>query len=555
MTSAVCILLSLSCATIAAAEDKLQVGRSLAGDLASGASHSYTLALKSGDYAAGSITQSTATNLTIFLPSGSQLREFPGLPQEGTRQFAFAAEGAGTYRIELTAPGPQGVRYELRLNQVLTLDERMKSAARQNEYSSPRIETLRKLLESGQTSTEAFWKQVTRDGTPLVEPVDNDKKYQLVTFLFRGTSYTRNVLVLGSFRTLPFLNYTMIQLVGSDVWHLTLKLPSGARFSYQLSPNDPLTDPGSLDGGPRAAQRLATAQIDPLNLHPLEDSIYCPPARSKFECPSTAELPGVPTQPWIVKNTGTPQGRIEKHRIKSALLGNERDISVYTPPGYRADTSPYALLILFDDFAYLSFVPAPVTLDNLIAASKIPPTVAVLIANPSDESRARELSPNPDFADFLARELIPWAHAHYNVTRDPRRTVVGGLSLGGIAATYAGLRHSEIFGNVLCQSGPFWWAPNHVPGPDFDASNETGWLAKEFIRSPKLPLKFYIDAGTFEVDSGATGGSILETSRHMRDVLLAKGYEVKYQQFVGGHDYLSWRGTLADGLIALIGTK
>jgi len=36
--------------------------------------------------------------------------------------------------------------------------------------------------------------------------------------------------------------------------------------------------------------------------------------------------------------------------------------------------------------------------------------------------------------------------------------------------------------------------------------------------------------------------------------LLAKGYEVHYQQFVGGHDYLSWRGTFADGLIALIGT-
>jgi enterochelin esterase-like enzyme len=39
----------------------------------------------------------------------------------------------------------------------------------------------------------------------------------------------------------------------------------------------------------------------------------------------------------------------------------------------------------------------------------------------------------------------------------------------------------------------------------------------------------------------------------MRDVLLAKGYEVHYQMFVGGHDYVNWRGTLADGLLALIG--
>jgi len=64
-----------------------------------------------------------------------------------------------------------------------------------------------------------------------------------------------------------------------------------------------------------------------------------------------------------------------------------------------------------------------------------------------------------------------------------------------------------------------------------------------------------MDAGVFEVDSRGNGGSILEPSRHMRDVLLAKGYTVHYQQFISGHDYLNWRGTLADGLITLIGTS
>ncbi len=62
-----------------------------------------------------------------------------------------------------------------------------------------------------------------------------------------------------------------------------------------------------------------------------------------------------------------------------------------------------------------------------------------------------------------------------------------------------------------------------------------------------------MDAGSDEIDLWGYGRSILVTNRHLRDVLLAKGYEVHYQEFAGGHDYLSWRGTLADGLILLIG--
>jgi enterochelin esterase-like enzyme len=38
-------------------------------------------------------------------------------------------------------------------------------------------------------------------------------------------------------------------------------------------------------------------------------------------------------------------------------------------------------------------------------------------------------------------------------------------------------------------------------------------------------------------------------------VLRAKGYHVRYEEYNGGHDYLRWRGTLADGLISLLGDR
>ena len=47
--------------------------------------------------------------------------------------------------------------------------------------------------------------------------------------------------------------------------------------------------------------------------------------------------------------------------------------------------------------------------------------------------------------------------------------------------------------------------------------------------------------------------NLLASNRHFRDILQAKGYPVHYREFSGGHSTVIWRGTLADGLIALLG--
>jgi len=531
-------------AAIGFSQDTLTVNQPVAKELKKGVPQSFTIRLNAGDYAAGVVDQQgTPVDVAIYVPDGSRLRVFPGSP-EPKRGFAFIAEAAGAYRLELRAPDHAG-KCELRLNEVLSLDQRMSPGPRKDRYISARIDALRKQVASGDKNTEAFWAAIAKEHTPWVEPVEKDEKHQLATFLWRGGADTRNVLVLFY----PFVSsrpqdYTMKRIEGTDVWYVTTRFPRGARFAYQLSPNDPL-----IFEGPASNQRNASAQADPLN----PNRWACGASSSKFSCQSMAELPGAPPQPWITRKDGVAAGEVKKYSIKSEILKNEHNLSVYQPAGYRANGTPYALMVVFDESAYLDRVPTPVILDNLIAASKIPPMVAVLIANPSPATRNKELPPNPNFADFLAKELIPWTHAHYNVTSDPQQIVVAGSSYGGIASVFAGLRHPEVFGNILCQSGSFWWTPERAAGFENDAEGEPGWLAKQFLKVPKLPLKFYMDAGSFEVDTAGGGGAILEPSRHMRDVLLAKGYEVHYQQFVGGHDYISWRGTLADGLIALVG--
>lgn len=543
------------------AQERLSPNQSVAKKIEPGKTDLFSIALNDGDYVNVSIGYKGKINFFLLTPDGTIAHQVVGSSGEEKDEFPFAAEGAGSYSFKIENPGDQSANYELAIGEVTSLNERLKPGPWSDPYPSKRIQTLRDLIGAGQKNTESFWKQVAAEGTPLTEPYGSDGKYQLVTFLWRSRNDTRNVFVRGSYLGVgPPTDYSMHQIANSDVWYLTVKLPSGARFVYQLSPNDPLTFEG-----PRAAQRGATRQADPLNKNPLS---ACPPDTSKFDCDSVAELPGAPPQPWLVIKPGIAEGHVEKQTIKSAIQKIDRPVSVYTPANYKADGPPNALLILFDgedlsdDGQY-----RVTTLNNLIAASGIPPTVAVFVDN-IPRRRLVDLVASDEFADFMAKELVPWIRSHYNVTKDPKQTVLTGYSAGGLASAYVALRHPEVFGNVLSQSGAFWWSFEHNGGvcgsrcPDSggrggdgsrDTTTEGNIMAKQFLASPKLPLRFYLAVGIFEYDRNGGGGEILEGTRHLRDVLLAKGYQVHYQQFVGGHDGLSWRGTLADGLIALLG--
>jgi enterochelin esterase family protein len=332
------------------------------------------------------------------------------------------------------------------------------------------------------------------------------------------------------------------------------------RFDYTLAPNVARLQ-GLAYGIDQDTITMiaAAARVDPLNPKRWrvdKASVDAPEYLGR----SILEMPDAPAQPWIAERPGVPAGLVERHQFKSTLLKNEREIAVYLPPGYSKAAKPYALLMLFDEEAYLgdqnqdALVPTPTILNNLISEKRIPPMVALFIGNGPDDARSRELPCNPVFAEFIVSELLPWAHGLYNFTTDPRQTVVGGSSFGGLASAYAGLRHPETFGNILSQSGSFHWIPpNSDNSAHSQSDSEPNWIAKQFIGSPKLPLRFYLDAGSDELDLSGNGNSILLTTRNLRDVLLAKGYEVHFQEFAGNHDYLSWRGTLADGLMVLMG--
>lgn len=400
---------------------------------------------------------------------------------------------------------------------------------------SPKLVALQKELRAGnRVALGDFWKEVVKQGAPVVEPVQGDSQYVLVTFLWRAKEETRNVVVwsdLGSWQNLASLQ--MVHLPDSDVWYKTYRVRNDARFIYRLTVNDPLTS--SLDDGRKNLTYLSDP-LNPKNFIQNGKPVY-----------SIVELPAAPPLTWIKPQPDVLKGEVRRLGFRSTILKNDRRVWVYTPPGYALTSGPYHLLILFDGSSYVNTIPAATVLDNLLAKGLIPPTVAVLIDSINSEVRFRELTCYPPFDDFLIKEMLPWVHQNYHVTAEPSQIIVGGASFGGLAATCVAFRHPEVFGNVLSQSGSFWWKP--------EDDSEYEWLTRQFVASSKLRLRFYLEVGLLENINPPREDSPtnLVANRHLRDVLQAKGYSVRFQEVSGGHDYFPWQSTLADGVLALMG--
>jgi enterochelin esterase family protein len=121
-----------------------------------------------------------------------------------------------------------------------------------------------------------------------------------------------------------------------------------------------------------------------------------------------------------------------------------------------------------------------------------------------------------------------------------------GSSAGGAAAAFLAYRRPDAVANVLSQSGSFWWGRSGEEGHE--------WLAGRAADMPR-DVRFWLGAGVLEHEaplSAPDAPSLLAANRRLRDELLRCGHDVQYAEFAGGHDYLCWQATLADGLLALV---
>ena len=73
-------------------------------------------------------------------------------------------------------------------------------------------------------------------------------------------------------------------------------------------------------------------------------------------------------------------------------------------------------------------------------------------------------------------------------------TVICGSSFGGLFAAFCGLRHSNVFGNVLSLSGSFYYTLDEAANRE-PYLTKSGWMMDQYAEARKLPLRFYLQVG------------------------------------------------------------
>ena len=238
-------------------------------------------------------------------------------------------------------------------------------------------------------------------------------------------------------------------------------------------------------------------------------------------------------------------GQLRKHeQFHSRFLRNQRDLIVYTPPGY-ADQSwrHFPVLYLHDGQNLFdgatSFIPGQdwhvgATADHLIHSGEIEPLIIVGMYN--TKARIREYTPThvpklgggraDRYARFLIDEVKPFVDREYRTFSGSQHTGIGGSSLGGLVSLYLGLKHSRIFGKIVALSPSVWWNQHVI-------HRFAGSLSIE--PRPRI----WLDIGTRE------GPRIVPAVEQFRDVLLEKGWklghDLYYERVEGAeHNELAW---------------
>ena len=231
-------------------------------------------------------------------------------------------------------------------------------------------------------------------------------------------------------------------------------------------------------------------------------------------------------------------GSVTRQIYHSDVLDGEREIFVYTPPGYDAKKK-YPVLYLLGGSGELASGwsqdgRANFIADNLLAEGKMIP---MIIAMPNNQVIHRNDPKHIEktyvlFEKELRAVIVPFVDKNYSTIKDRKGRAIAGLSMGGRHTQVVGMNDLDLFSSFgILSAGDL----------------ETEKMNAAFFKDPKVKEKvdyLLIGHGSAEVDF------VGKRSAATHEALDKHG--IKHEYFIGGdgaHDWGTWRMLLNDKLL------
>jgi enterochelin esterase-like enzyme len=338
-----------------------------------------------------------------------------------------------------------------------------------------------------QAKVDSF--MIALDQTPVVET-------DYVSFVFQSTG--SNIAVPGDFNGWNPNAAPLSKVSGTNLWYRTYAFDNAARLEYKIFEDGnwylDMDNPYYAFGGFGANSELRMPD-------------YIPPSE-------------------VITDFSVPSGTLLDTTFYSSNLSNNRQIKVYTPPGYESSSASYPTVLVHDGLEYVDIAEMPTVLDNLISAGLIEPVIALFVP-PVNRTPEYANEDQADFTDFIIEEIYPWLDQRFRTKTSASDRAVIGSSLGGNISLWLGLTEPETFGNI----GAF----SPYIEEDIRQLMNTGAI---------YAGKVYMNHGTYDHLN-----LIHESVDFAVPVMENKGYDHIYAEYPEGHSYYFWRAYLDDALI------
>lgn len=358
-------------------------------------------------------------------------------------------------------------------------------------------------LRSEGSSPDAIDQLLREQRVPLVEG-------STCTFLWRGEADWVGIehRTMGVPIPLP-----LRRLKGTDLWYASVELPRGARIQYRI-----LVRRGEH----------TESMDDPLNQRVVGDAIGSQ---------SVLEADGYVTPDWTYPDPAAVSGELVDLRLPSRALRREAHVTLYIPSRMRRDRR-MPLLVVHDGGDFLRFSSMATVLDNLMHRRLMADCV-VAFTHPGD--RLREYAASAAHSRFLTTELIPQVEGSLQLAGEPRGRVLMGASFGGVAALSAAVRAPGFYGALLLESPSLRFTESSAPATFGDVFEPVVRFVNSVRARPKkVTRRMFLTFGAFE--------PLAVPDRAMVGVLEQMTDELRVVEALDGHNWISWRDRLLDGL-------